>query len=166
MTSATVNYANKKSVHTTTIELANGATKKDDTRTKAASNKDTRRHVKKNNTAAAPTRRSTRLAQRTTQISKLLPQLQRLKTLRLVIPGSGSVFPAIGKVKTLQSFVFESDSYPLTDHDLSYMKSLEHLESLQFHNGQQRSLFNHKRGSPEILASVLGSLPKLQTLEI
>jgi len=68
--------------------------------------------------------------------STLLPQSQRLKPLRLVISGSGSVFPAMGKVKTLQSFSFESDSYPLTDHDLSYMKSLEHLESLQLHNGQ------------------------------
>ncbi|KAH0283285.1 hypothetical protein M436DRAFT_67737 [Aureobasidium namibiae CBS 147.97] len=70
--------------------------------------------------------------------SIVLPQLQRLKTLRLVISRSGSVFPAVGKVKTLQSFSFESASFPLTDHDLSYMKSLKHLESLQFHNGQQR----------------------------
>ena len=51
--------------------------------------------------------------------STLSPQLQRFKTLRLVISRSGSVFPAVGKVKALQSSSFESASYPLTDHDLS-----------------------------------------------
>ena len=96
----------------------------------------------------------------------ILPRLDRLENLYLSVSGTGSVFPALGKIKTLQAFTFESASYPLTDHDLSYMKSLENLESLQFQNDQQRSLFHENRVSPEILASVLGSLPKLHTLEI
>lgn len=68
-------------------------------------------------------------------------------TLWLVISESGSVFPAVGKVNTLQSFNFESGSYPLTDYDLSYIRSLEDLKPLQFHNGPQRTMSNHNRVS-------------------
>ncbi|KAK5999342.1 hypothetical protein QM012_005560 [Aureobasidium pullulans] len=97
----------------------------------------------------------------------LLPDIQNLRSLRLVVIGTTSIFPAFSNLATLERLELQFDKFSLTRKDYTQLTFLVHLTHLELDgHAEDGSGLNTDMIDGISLANVLSQLPALQLFHL